>query len=173
LKYLLVSKTFLLGALLSVTLLYDNTSIAAELQIGVPAPAFSLDSLSDAGKISLADHVGEVVYVDFWASWCGPCRKSLPQLNTLYKDIGDQGFTVIAINVDEYVEDAMDFLNRYPVDYKLARDPDGAIAKLYKLRGMPTSYLIAKDGRLAHIHQGFRDGDMDTIKPQVLELLGE
>lgn len=154
-------------------LLAQSTVFASEPQSTQAVPAFSLPGLAGTtdAPITLSDYKGQVVYVDFWASWCGPCRKSLPQLNKLRAELGPKGFEVIAINVDEFEEDALAFLDRYPVDYPLAWDGDGAVAKLYKVRGMPTSYLLNQSGELVYIHEGFRDGDIDEIRTKVTSLL--
>ncbi len=165
-----VALPFLLLSLLVTTGVY-----AADQQSGKAAPPFSLPSLTDAAatNITLSDYHGRVLYVDFWASWCGPCRKSLPQLNKLRAELEPQGFEVIAINVDEFKEDALEFLSRYPVDYPLARDGDGVVAKLYKVRGMPSSYLVNRAGELVYVHEGFREGDIEEIKTRVTALLQE
>ena len=165
-----------LAALLIILMLpvAHATTAGAGLDAGNLAPTFSLPSLrADAPDISLEGYRGKVLYVDFWASWCGPCRKSLPQLNQLRSELGEQGFEIIAVNVDEFVEDALAFLERYPVDYPLAYDGDGSIAKLYKVRGMPTSYLVNRRGELVYIHEGFRDGDIDDIRSKVTALLAQ
>ena len=92
--------------------------MAATLSDATPAPEFTLPLVANGeGDISLLNLRGSVVYVDFWASWCGPCRLSLPALDTLYREFGDQGFAVTAVSVDVVEEDALDFLERYPVSY--------------------------------------------------------
>lgn len=114
---------------------------------------------------------GKVVYLDFWATWCPPCRKSMPALNQLRNDLLDSGFEVVAINVDEHQQDAEQYLKKYPVDYINIFDPSAKCPKVFNLEGMPTAYLIDKNGVIQDIHVGFRKGDIKTIRSKVLELL--
>lgn len=138
-----------------------------------PAPEFSLPQINQDESISLSDYKGKVVYLDFWASWCGPCRKSLPLLNELRLELKDKPFEVIAINLDEDIEDARQFLKEYPVTYPTLYDKDNATPRLYQLRGMPTSYLIDKNGIIQSTHQGFKPSHMPKIRQSVIDLLGE
>ncbi|MCH9697315.1 MAG: TlpA family protein disulfide reductase [Gammaproteobacteria bacterium] len=114
---------------------------------------------------------GKVVYLDFWATWCPPCRKSMPALNHLRNDLLDSGFEVVAINVDEHQQDAEQYLKKYPVDYINIFDPSAECPKVFNLEGMPTAYLIDKNGVIQDIHVGFRNGDIKKIRSKVLELL--
>src|SRR5690349_9791346 len=103
----------------------------ARVESGSSAPTFEGPTLKDSGKLRLEDFRGKVVYLDFWASWCGPCRVSLPMLEELRREYQAKGFEVIAVNVDENPQDALDFLKKYPVTYPVVRDPQQAIARLY------------------------------------------
>ena len=155
---------FLASALLS------GLVLAAEE--GDEAPDFSLPSIyADKPQITLSEHRGKTVYVDFWASWCAPCLKSLPLYNEMYHKYKDQGLEVIAINVDNPVEDGLDFLIDTPLDFLIPADPDGEISELFEVFGMPTSYLIEPDGTVSLVHMGYRDGDMEIIEEAVLESL--
>lgn len=147
---------------------------AAGIKAGDVAPAVELTTLpSGNGTISLQALKGKVVYLDFWASWCGPCRISLPQLNTLRHELGSQGFEVLAISVDEFEPDALKFLEEFPVDYPVAWDPAGTSPQQYGVLGMPTAYLVDRKGVIRHVHPGFRKGDTEGIRSMVLELLQE
>ena len=137
-----------------------------------PAPDFSLPLLDEsATTVSLADYRGKIIYLDFWASWCGPCKISLPLLNDLYNELGDQGFTVLAVNVDENVGKAEKFLKRFPVDYPVLLDTDASTARAYHIVGMPTSVIIDQAGNIVMIHQGFKESDIDLIRGHVQGLI--
>jgi thiol-disulfide isomerase/thioredoxin len=123
--------------------------------------------------VSLSSLRGKVVYLDFWASWCGPCRISFPQLEQLRAELGSRGFEVYAINVDEVAADALKFLAEVPVSYPVVRDGEGATPRSYGVRGMPTGYLIDREGVVRRIHQGFRRSDGAALRTEIIELLGE
>lgn len=145
------------------------------VQEGYPVPNFDLETLANAdGKtIKLSDYRGKVVYIDFWASWCGPCRKSLPDLNDIRAKYADKDFEVIAINLDKEKADAMKFLDKYPVDYPIAIDSSGKIAEQYELKGMPNGFLIDKKGMLKHFHAGYKSKDKEKLDTMVAQLLQE
>lgn len=156
----------------TVCMLLPATSVAA-LTVAEKAPDFSLAALDDEQEYSLADYGGQVVYVDFWASWCGPCRQSLPSLDRLYRQLSHRGFMVLAINVDAYSQDAKDFLKAYPVSYPVLRDESGSLPATFGVKGMPTAFLIDKQGKVRRVHEGFRLGDEDIIRKDILTLLEE
>jgi peroxiredoxin len=143
------------------------------LEAGDRAPSFSARSLDGDGTLSLGAYKGEVVYVDFWASWCPPCLTSLPLLEKLRQELDGQGFRVLAINVDKDPEKARRFLEKRPVGYPSVSDPKGRLPETFGLATMPTSYLIDRRGVVRYVHQGFRDGDIDGIRERVRALLGE
>mgnify|MGYP001303174872 CR=1 FL=1 len=138
---------------------------------GDPAPDFKLPYLTQKGNTSLSAYRGKVVYVDFWASWCGPCRKSLPFLDGVRKDLKGKGFEVLAINLDEDVKAAREFLKQYPVSYPTLHDADGNTPDAFGLRGMPTSYLIDRQGKIRVIHQGFKPSDSQKIRAEITALV--
>ena len=150
--------------------------LAAEAALGVAegdsAPDFTLPVLGSDSTRSLADSHGKVRYIDFWASWCVPCRVSVPQIITLQEELAGPGFEVIAVNVDERLEDALDFLERYDMNYVNLSDPEGRVAEAYALKGMPMSFVVDPEGRVTLAHAGFRRGDMEDIRAHILELLG-
>lgn len=148
-----------------------NTSSAFAVSAGDTAPNFKLPRLERSGDIQLKSYRGKVVYVDFWASWCGPCRLSLPELNTLRKKYRKQGFEVIAINLDEEKEDAMEFLKEFPVSYPTARDVEGTTPDKYGLQGMPTAYLIDRKGKVSLVHEGFKKTDSEELSAHIATLL--
>ena len=130
------------------------------------APTFNLQG--DNGEISLDQYKGQVVYVDFWASWCVPCKHAFPWMNDLHKRYGDKGLKIVAINLDKDKKDAHTFLKLFPADFEVAYDPEGVAAESYRVKVMPTAYLIDQQGNLVKSHKGFRieqSGDMEeTIR---------
>ena len=136
------------------------TSSGAEL--GSAAPSFNLKSLanSSSAQIQLSDYRGKVVYLDFWASWCGPCQRSFPALEQLRQKYSAKGFEVVAINMDENAADALSFLKKHPVSFPIAQDASGAVGETYALTGMPSAYLIGPDGKVQKVIEGF-DGDKE------------
>ena len=114
-----------------------------------------------------------MTYVDFWASWCGPCRLSLPALNRLSQEFDPKDFSVVAISVDYVDEDALDFLARYPVDYPVAIDKSGDSGRAFAVAGMPSGYLIGRDGLIREVHVGFRKGDEQVLRERIQSLLSE
>lgn len=144
------------------------------LEAPLPQSEWRLPLIANgAGSISNATHLGRVAYVDFWASWCGPCRLSLPALNQLSKDFGETDFRVVAISLDYVEEDALDFLERYPVDYPVAIDKTGDLGRTFAVAGMPSGYLIDRLGRIREIHVGFRKGDEALLKKSIAALIAE
>jgi thiol-disulfide isomerase/thioredoxin len=149
--------------------LISNSALA--INAGDNAPSFKLPRLEAKGNIQLKSYRGKVVYVDFWASWCGPCRQSLPALNKIYKQLRKKGFEVIAINLDEEKSDAMAFLKQFPVAYPTARDVKGSTPDKYGLQGMPTAYLIDRKGKVRLVHEGFKKTDTLEIRKTIAALL--
>lgn len=148
-----------------------NTQTSMAINVGDTAPNFKLPRLETKGNIQLKSYRGKVVYVDFWASWCGPCRLSLPVLNKLRKQYRKKGFEVIAINLDEEKDEAMAFLKEFPVSYPTARDIEGTTPDKYGLQGMPTAYLIDKKGKVNLIHEGFKKTDSEELSNHIASLL--
>jgi len=146
---------------------------AAALEEGEPAPDFTLPLLGGNDTITLSGLRGKVVYVDFWASWCLPCIRSLPEISTLYDQYHEQGFEVIAITIDNPLEDARQFLEDLdtPLDYHIAADVDADVMDAYRVRGMPTSFLVDRDGVIRMIHEGYREGDRQRIENALTPLL--
>lgn len=159
-----------LAALAVSTLLLTAALPAQALGRGDMAPTFTLPTAQGI-PMSLADYRGQLIYVDFWASWCGPCRDSFPWLNRLQARYGAQGFKVIAVNVDSDKAAAAQFLKRYPANFSVVYDPKGQLASQYALPGMPVSFLIGPDGRVLGRHVGFREGDGEKLNAAIADLL--
>jgi len=133
------------------------------------APAFDLPG--DSGQISLEQYRDQVVFVDFWASWCVPCKHSFPWMNQMQERYGDEGLKVIAINLDKNRAHAKKFLEIVPADFEIAYDPEGEVAEAYSLKVMPSSYLIDRQGNLVHAHKGFKASDGSRMEDMIRELL--
>ena len=137
-------------------------AVAAQ-DVGKQAPAFNLPA-AGARNVNLADLKGRVVYVDFWASWCAPCKQSFPWMNEMQAKYGAKGLTIIGVNVDKKREDADKFLAGTPAKFTVAYDSTGKVAEAYQPKGMPTSYLIGADGVVRAVHVGFRDKDREDLE---------
>lgn len=159
-------KTFLL----LVTTLLLSTAHAAT--VGEKSPHCALTSLNNT-PAHFHEYEGKVLYVDFWASWCGSCMQSFPFLNQLAHEFGDQGLHIVGVNLDEKVDDALAFLAHHPSKFTIANHGGEQCAKSFDVQAMPTSYLIDKHGVIRHIHQGFREGEMEELKVQIAQLLAE
>ena len=120
---------------------------------------------------ALDEHKGEVVYLDFWASWCGPCRKSFPWMNTVQEQYKQQGFSVISINLDADKMLAEKFLIETPANFTVIYDPKGKIAKHFKIQGMPSSMLIGRDGKIKSRHTGFFTKKIPEYQQEIEQLL--
>ncbi len=140
---------------------------------GELAPALNLPLLGAQveGSASLEALRGKVVYLDFWASWCGPCRLSFPQLEALRQELGPLGFEVLAVNVDEFEDDALAFLDEIPVTYPVVRDAAAQSPARYGILGMPTGFLLDRQGVVKRVHQGYRRSDGEKLRAEIVQLL--
>jgi thiol-disulfide isomerase/thioredoxin len=119
----------------------------------------------------IASHKGKVIYLDFWASWCGPCRKSFPWMNDMQQQYQQQGLVVISVNVDNEKSLAEEFLNETPANFSVFYDPKGKVARKFKLKGMPSSYLIDRTGKMVSTHVGFSASKKSTYEQEIIALL--
>lgn len=123
--------------------------------------------------LSLADLEGQVVLVDFWASWCGPCRESFPWMNAIQERYEADGLVVLGINLDQDATAADTFLKTVPAHFALARDPDTQLPDAFGLIGMPSSYLLDREGRIRATHTGFHTSRTDDYEAGIQQLLAE
>lgn len=149
---------------------------AFSLNVDDNVPSFSLPAIQNVGdskkaSASIHDYRGKVVYVDFWASWCAPCLKSLPILDGLRTKYKTKGFEVLAINLDKNTDDAFNFLNKNPVGYPILSDTKGKMPEEFKVKGMPTAYILDRSGVIKYIHRGFKSKDKAKIEQVIIELL--
>lgn len=140
-------------------------------EIGDTAPPFSLKSISGSGWVDLDSEPEKILYIDFWASWCGPCKLSFPSMIKLKKLFKDEPFEIIAISVDTDLRAADKFLDSYEINFQVALDLDGAVAEKYALPGMPSSFLLDRDKKVIATHKGFRKSDFAKIKKEIEEAL--
>ncbi|MGB5326190.1 MAG: TlpA disulfide reductase family protein, partial [Pseudomonadales bacterium] len=124
-----------------------------------------------ADKFFLDNYRGKLVYLDFWASWCGPCKSSFPFMSALQDRYSDRGLVIIAVNVDRDSTEAMHFLEKFPAGFPVVMNPDGNLASEFKVLGMPSSYLIDASGAVVWSHKGFRKGDDEIIEKNIIEAL--
>lgn len=136
------------------------------------APDFTLPSL-DGPNLRLNEQRGQVVMINFWATWCGPCREEMPHLARLYDKYRPSGFTVFAVNIDEEPQKAAKLARQLGMRFPVLLDTDKKVSRLYDLSAMPSTVLIDRDGRVRYLHRGYRNGYEVTYDQQIRELLRE
>jgi thiol-disulfide isomerase/thioredoxin len=146
---------------------------ANALEAGDVAPSFRAPRLDGGGTVALEDLRGKVVFLDFWASWCAPCQKSMPQLDALAKELPADRFSLVGVNVDKDTAAARKLAGKHGVAYPSASDPQGGLPARFGLETMPTAYLIDGDGVIRYVHRGFRDGDIRELRERIEKLLAE
>lgn len=135
-----------------------------------PAPALSLKDASGA-NVDLAQFKGQVVYLDFWASWCGPCRQSFPWMNDMQAKYGPKGLQVLGVNVDSQSPEAQAFLKDVHAHFRVVFDPQGKTPAAFGVKGMPTSYLIDRQGRVVMSHMGFNRAGASEVEHAIQQQL--
>ncbi|PIP78980.1 MAG: redoxin [Gammaproteobacteria bacterium CG22_combo_CG10-13_8_21_14_all_40_8] len=156
--------------LLSLSILIGSGLHAAEVLDR--AKDFTL--LSREGKnIRLNEKIGNVVLINFWASWCGPCRQEMPKLENLYQKYKHLGVSIIGVNIDENTELSKNLLNDFPVNFTILYDPEAKVSEPYQVESMPSTYLIDKKGYLRFLHKGYQSGYEDEYDKQIKQLLRE
>jgi len=136
------------------------------------APAFTLASRA-GGQVSLADLKGQVVMINFWASWCGPCRQEFPALDQIYAKYKPMGFTLVAINVESEKADAEKFLAKTTASFPILFDPDNKVSGEYGVSAMPTTVLVDRQGRVRWLHRAYKPGDEAEYIAQIRAILRE
>ena len=138
--------------------------------IGEKAPAFTLKDIN-GNTVTFDSLKGKVVFLDFWATWCGPCKEEFPELDALHKKYGKDGLEVVGVNIDKSESNVAEFLKKRPVSFTILLNATGDIAETYGLPGMPTGYIIGRDGIIHHRHIGFSRAFLPFYEKEIGELL--
>jgi len=147
-------------------------SLALAGGLSGPAPGFTLES-RDGETVSLADLKGQVVMINFWATWCGPCRQEMPHLEALHQRYNSLGFTLLGVNVEDNPEGATKYLQDTPVTFPILFDPKNEVSKRYDVIAMPSTVLVGRDGTMRFIHHGYKPGYEGEYQTQIRALLRE
>jgi cytochrome c biogenesis protein CcmG, thiol:disulfide interchange protein DsbE len=142
-----------------------GATCAAAIEVGQQAPDFDLTG--QQGNVKFSDYKGKAVYLDFWASWCGPCKQSFPWMNEMQAKYAAQGFAVVGINVDAKQADATSFLQQTPAKFDIAFDAKGTSPRSYGIKGMPSSVLIGPDGKVLMVHAGFKEEERTALEDAI------
>ncbi len=147
-----------------------NFSFASTL--GGTAPDFTLKS--DGGSnLRLSEHRGQVVMINFWASWCGPCRQEMPLLDELQQRYSPAGFTVLGVNVEQDSSQAQRLLKQMDISFPILFDSDSVVSKLYDVSAMPVTVMVDRDGNMRYLHKGFKPSYEASYRQQIKELIRE
>ena len=161
-----------LMALLCAAVLALSSASAMAIPSKGKAPDFTLKS-NHGTNIKLSEHRGQVIMINFWASWCAPCRKEMPLLEELYQRYKDGGFTLLGVNVEEDSSAAKDLLKEIQVSFPILFDNQNAVSQLYKVEAMPSTVIVDRDGNMRFVHKGYQPGYEDEYQKQVRELIME
>jgi peroxiredoxin len=168
---MLTSKAFLKRCAMA-AIVVTSTAFAAGGDAAGPAPSFTLTTL--AGQTSgLSAYKGQVVMVNFWATWCGPCQQEMPLLDQMYKKYKPAGFTLIGVNVDKETPPVKQLLERKPVSFPVLLDPANQVSKAYHVDEMPSSVIIDRKGQIRYIHRGYKPGDENDYQDRIRALIRE
>ena len=146
------------------------TSALPVVAPATPAPDFTLRAMSGP-NLRLQEQRGQVVMINFWATWCGPCRQEMPHLNRLYEKYKSSGFVLVGVNVDDDTRNAADVAAKLGVSFPVLWDTDKKVSKLYDLATMPSTVIVDRDGKVRYVHRGYMNGYEATYEKQVRELL--
>jgi peroxiredoxin len=166
-----ITAATLLAALVALALpAWAAADSAADSVTPAPAPAFTLQA-TDGQQVSLARFKGDVVMINFWASWCGPCRQEMPLLDSIYRKYKDMGFELIGVNVEPDAKSANAWLKATPVTYPVLYDPQSKVSQLYQVQAMPTTVIIDRTGTVRFLHRGYVPGDENAYLNSIRSLI--
>jgi thiol-disulfide isomerase/thioredoxin len=166
----LLARTAAFGALGAAALAVPRRSHAIEA--GQALPVANVPGAAGQPPVPLFDGKARATYIDFWASWCGPCRQSFPWLNRMQAKFGPKGLRIVGVNLDSQPADAQRFLAQLPAQFTLAFDPSAEIARRFALKAMPSSVLLGADGKVLAVHAGFREEDTGPLEARIAAALG-
>ena len=162
-------KNLTLGMLLTV---FAATSLASSGMEGQQAPDFALKS-STGENLRLSEYRGDVVMINFWATWCGPCRQEMPLLDELYQRYERVGFNLLGVNIDDDSRRAMQMIDELGVNFPVLFDSRKEVSKLYEVEAMPVTVLVDREGNVRYVHHGYKPGYEEKYLDQVRSLLRE
>lgn len=171
---MIVQRLLLLALAFASTFVFTfmlSSTVRAEVEVG-DRPELDLTDL-DGEEIALGELRGKVVLVDFWATWCAPCRRSMPAYQKFYDEYRDDGLRILAVSVDESRSAVDEFRRRHGLTVAIMLDEEHRTAEEFAPPTMPTTYLVDREGVVRYRHAGFRDGDAEEIEAKIRELLGE
>jgi peroxiredoxin len=148
------------------------TLAVAAANPGAPAPDFTL-AARDGGKVSLAELKGQVVMINFWATWCGPCRQEMPLFAQLQSKYEPLGFTLLAVNVEPDSAAAVNWLKGMPITFPVLFDTDSAVAGRFGVEGMPSTVFVDRQGQVRYVHRGYKPGDEAKYADMIRSLVKE
>ena len=157
---------------LATLLLLASTAAGAAVQALQPAPDFTLQR-AEGGNLRLVEQRGQVVLINFWASWCGPCRVEMPHLNRLHDKYKAGGFMVLGVNIDDDPRHGAATATRWGLRFPVLLDASKAVTRRYDLGAMPSTVLVDRDGRIRFLHRGYREGLENEYERQIRELIKE
>lgn len=161
-----------LVSLAAIFALISSGSIASSGLAGQAAPDFALKSASGA-NLRLSEYRGEVVMINFWATWCGPCRQEMPHLEDLYNRYQRVGFNLLGVNIDDDSRRAMQMVQELGVTFPVLFDEKKEVSKLYSVEAMPVTLLLDRSGTVRHIHLGYQPGFEEKYLTEIRALLRE
>jgi len=164
-------RALLLGAMAAWPVL-AGAALGGKTSAPAPAPDFTLPSAAGP-NLRLQEQRGQVVMLNFWATWCGPCRREMPELNRIYGKYHAAGFVLLGVNVDQDQANARGVASKLGVRFPVLFDAKQSVSRLYDLSTMPSTVLIDRDGRVRYVHQGYKEGYEDAYEKQIAELLRE
>lgn len=148
------------------------SSLASSDMIGQKAPDFALKS-STGENLRLSEYRGEVVMLNFWATWCGPCRQEMPLLDDLYNRYERVGFKLLGVNIDDNSQRAIDMMKELGVDFPVLFDASKDVSKLYEVNAMPVTVILDREGNVRYVHKGYKPGYEEKYLNEVRALLRE
>lgn len=157
----------------TIRILIASVMVLCATAFATTGPAHGFNLPTTKGNVSLDSLRGHVVYLDFWASWCDPCKKSFPWMDKIQQKYADKGLRIVAVNLDRKQENVEKFLTTHPASFTVVFDPAATLPPLYDVKVMPSSFLIDKDGNIVSTHTGFQEKDAEKLEKQLMEMLGK